>query len=76
MDARALDTQQDAQVDGGPAGVGLAAVTALLVPRQTLDPLQDGFTSGAALSRLAGRINTARGWRGCSVQMLNRETHQ
>lgn len=71
MDARALDTQQDAKVDGGPARVGLAAVTALLVPRQTLDPLQDGLTSGAALSRLAGRINTACGWRRCSVQMLN-----
>lgn len=76
MDAGALDTQQDAQVDRCPARVGLAAVTALLVPRQTLDPLQDGFTSGAALSRLAGRINTACGWRCCSIQMLNINTQK
>ena len=71
MDAGALDTQQDAQVDGGPAGVGLAAVAALLVPRQTLDPLQDGVAPDAALPRLAGRIDAAGGRRGRSVQMLN-----
>lgn len=71
VDAGALDAEQDAQVDWGPAGVGLAAVTALLVPRQTLDALQDGFPSDAALPRLTGRINAAGGRRGCSVQMLH-----
>lgn len=54
MDAGALDAQQDAKVDGGPARVGLAAVAALLVPRQTLDPLQDGLAPGAAVPWLAG----------------------
>lgn len=54
MDAGALDAQQDAQVDGGPARVGLTAVAALLVPRQALDALQDCLTPGAALPRLAG----------------------
>lgn len=54
VDPGALDAQQDAQVDGGPAGVSLAAVTALLVSRQTLDALQDGFPSDAALPRLTG----------------------
>ncbi len=73
VDAGALDTQQDAQVDGGPARVSLAAVTALLVPRQTLDPLQDGLPPHAALPRLTGRINTAGGRRSGSVQMLNVE---
>lgn len=71
MDAGAFDTQQDAQVDGGPAGVGLAAVAALLVPRQTLDALQDGFHSDAALPRLAGRIDAAGGRRRRSVEMLD-----
>lgn len=71
VDARALDTQQDAQVDGGPARVGLPAVAAVLVPRLALDPLQDGLPSHAALPRLAGRIDTAGGGRGRSVQMLN-----
>lgn len=66
----ALDAQQDAQVDGGPAGIGLAAVAALLVPRQTLDALQDGFAAHAALSRLAGRVDAAGGRRGRSVQVL------
>lgn len=67
----ALDAQQDAQVDGGPAGIGLAAVAALLVPRQTLDALQDGFAAHTALSRLAGRVDAAGGRRGRSVQVLH-----
>lgn len=54
MNARALDTQQDAQVDGGPARFGLAAIAAVLVPGQTLDPLQDGLAADTALPRLAG----------------------
>jgi len=74
VDARALDTQQDAQVDRGPARVGLATVAAVLVPRLTLDPLQDGLPSHAALPRLAGRIDTAGGWRGRSVQVLKINT--
>lgn len=76
MYSGALDAQQDAQVDGGPAGVGLAAVAALLVPRQTLDALQDGFAAHAALSRLAGRVDAAGGRRGCSVQVLRVEDTQ
>lgn len=71
MDAGALDAQQDAQVDGGPARVGLAAVAALLVARQTLDPLQDGLPSDAAFPRLAGRVDAAGGRRSRSVQTLN-----
>lgn len=71
VDAGALDAQQYAEVDGGPARVGLAAVAALLVARQTLDPLQDGLPSDAALPRLAGRVDAAGGWRSRSVQMLN-----
>lgn len=71
VDAGALDAEQDAQVDGGPAGVGLAAVAALLVPRQTLDTLQDGVAPNAALPRLTRRIDTAGGRRTSSVQMLN-----
>lgn len=71
VDAGALDAQQDAEVDGGPARVGLAAVAALLVARQTLDPLQDGLPSDAALPRLAGRVDAAGGRRSRSVQMLN-----
>lgn len=67
VDPGALDAQQDAQVDGGPAGVGLATVAALLIPRQTLDALQDGFPSDAALPRLAGRVDAAGGRRGCPV---------
>lgn len=71
MDARALDAQQDAQVDGGPARVSLAAVTALLVSRQTLDPLQDGLPSDAALPRFTGRVDAAGGRGGCPVETLN-----
>lgn len=70
VDAGALDAQQDAQVDWGPARVGLTAVAALLVPRQTLDPLQDGLAPGTALPWLTGWIDAACGWRGCSVQVL------
>lgn len=71
MDAGTFDAEQDAQVDGGPAGVGLAAVAALLVSRETLDALQDGLPSDAAFPRLTGRIDAAGGRRGCSVQMLH-----
>lgn len=70
VDAGALDAQQDAQVDGGPARVALTTVAALFVPWQALDALQDGLTPGAALPRLAGWIDAAGGRRGSSVQML------
>lgn len=40
MYSRADNTQRDAQVDGGPIGAGLPAVTALPVPRDRLDVLQ------------------------------------
>lgn len=76
VDAGAFDAEQDAQVDGGPARVSLAAVAAMLVARQTLDALQDGLPSDAALPRLAGRIDAAGGRRSCSVQMLHvKQTH-
>ena len=74
MDAGALDAQQDAQVDGGPAGVRLAAVAALLVAGQQLDPLQDALPADAALPRLAGRIDAAGGRRGRSVQVLGQNS--
>lgn len=70
MDAGALDAEEDAQVDGGPARVGLAAVAALLVSRQSLETLQDGVAADAALPRLAG-IDAAGGGRSRSVQMLH-----
>lgn len=73
MDAGALDAQQDAQVDGGPAGVRLAAVAAMLVAWQQLDPLQDALPADAALPRLAGRIDAAGGRRGRSVQVLDKK---
>lgn len=60
MDARALDAQQDAQVDAGPAGIWLTTVTALVVPRDALDPLQDGLPFHVALPRVGSRINAAR----------------
>lgn len=54
VDAGALNAEQDAEVDAGPAGVGHAAVTAALVPREGLDPVQDALPSHAALPWLAG----------------------
>lgn len=73
MDAGAFDTQQDAQVDGSPAGVGLTTVAALLVPRQTLDALQDGLPTHAALPGLTGKVDAAGGRRRLSVQMLKKQ---
>uniref|UniRef100_A0AAY4CB10 Uncharacterized protein n=1 Tax=Denticeps clupeoides TaxID=299321 RepID=A0AAY4CB10_9TELE len=43
-------------------------VTAPLVPRQGLDPLQDALPPGHALPRLAGRVDAAGGRRGGPVQ--------
>ena len=70
VDAGALDAEEDAQVDGGPAGVGLAAVAAMLVSRKSLDALQNGVAADAALPCLTGRINAAGGGRSRSVQVL------
>ncbi len=39
VNARALDAEQNAEVDAGPARVGLATVAAELVSWQRLDPL-------------------------------------
>ena len=76
VDARALDAQQHAQVDRGPARLRVAAVTALAVPGQTLDPLQDGLHPDEALPRLAGRVDAAGGRGGRPLQTLRgqRET--
>lgn len=75
MYAGALDAQQDAQVDGGPARLSLAAVAALLVAGETLDALQDALPSDAALPRLAGRVDAAGGRGGCPVEALEAHTH-
>lgn len=74
----ALDAQQHPQVDGGPAGSRLAAVTAQLVAWQALDPLQETLPSSPdpplpSLSGLAGRVDAAGGGWGSPVQTLGRE---
>lgn len=43
MDTRALNAQQNAQVDAGPPGIWLTTVTALVVARDALHSLQDGL---------------------------------
>lgn len=70
VDAGALDAKQDAQVDGGPARVSLATVTAILVARETLDAVQNTLPPHATLPRLTGRVDTADRRRGGPVQAL------
>lgn len=74
VDARALDAEQDAKVDAGPAGIGMTAVAAVFVPRQGLDSLQDALPSHAALPRFTGWVDATGGGRGGPVQMLQTET--
>lgn len=81
MDPRALYAEEHSQVDGGPAGSRLAAVTAQLVAWQALYPLEEAFPTSPhspisplpPLSGLAGRIDAAGGGRGCAVQTLQRQ---
>lgn len=75
VNPRALDAEQDAQVDAGPAGVGLTAVTALLVSRQTEDTLQNAIAPPTALSWLIRWIYTADGGRSGPVQTLQKDTN-
>lgn len=70
VNPRALDAEQDAQVDAGPARVGLTAVAALLVSGQTEDTLQNALAPPTALSRLICWIYTADGGGGGPVQTL------
>ena len=76
VDAGALDAQQDSQVDGGPAGFRVAAVAALAVAGQTLDPLQDGLSAQQAVPRLAGRVDAAGGRGGGPLQTLRRQREE
>lgn len=76
VDAGALNTQQHTQVDGGPAWVDLTAVTAPLIPWQTLYALQDCLRPDAVLPHLRGRVDDAGGRRRRSVQILNIKTSQ
>lgn len=68
--ARALDAQQDAQVDAGPAWIGLTTVAARVITRHTLHPLQHTLSPDAALPRLTGRVDAAGGGRRRPVQTL------
>ncbi len=76
VNAGALDAEQDAQIDAGPARVGLPTVTALLVSRQTQDTLQNALAPAAALSGLVCRVYTADGGRSGPVQTLQTHTKQ
>ncbi len=72
VNAGALDAEQDAQIDAGPARVGLPTVTALLVSRQTQDTLQNALAP--ALSGLICWVYTADGGRSGPVQTLQADT--
>lgn len=73
VDTGALDAQQNAQVDTGPARIRLTAVTALVVPRDALHSLQDGLSLHTAIPGVGGRIDAAsRGGRS-PVQSLQGE---
>lgn len=74
VNAGALDAEQDAQIDAGPARVGLPTVTALLVSRQTQDTLQNALAPAAALSGLVCWVDTADGGRSGPVQTLQTDT--
>lgn len=73
VDTGALNAQQNAQVDTGPARIRLTTVTALVIPRDALHSLQDGLSLPTAIPGVGGRIDAAsRG--GCSpVQSLQGE---
>lgn len=70
MYARALYAERDAEVDAGPAGVWLAAVTAGRVPGDGHDLLQGTVPLQALLPWLAARVQTARRCGRLPVQLL------
>lgn len=74
VNAGALDAEQDAQIDAGPARLSLPTVTALLVSRQTQDTLQNALAPAAALSGLVCWVDTADGGRSGPVQTLQTDT--
>lgn len=61
MNARALDTEGDAQVDAGPAGVWLATVTAAGIAWDGQDLLQGTLSFKRPLLRLPTRVQASRG---------------
>ena len=72
MDAGALDAQRDAQVDAGPAGVRLAAVTAAGVAGDGQHLLQGALPLQGLLLGLAPRVQAPRGRGRPPVQLLER----
>lgn len=83
VDPRALDAKQHAQVDWSPAWSRLAAVTAQLVARQALHPLQERLSAAPArlvrplppVSGLAGRVDAAGGRWSRPVQTLQNKAN-
>jgi len=59
VDTGALNAQENAQVDTGPARIRLTTVAALVVPRDALHSLQDGLSLHTALPGVGSRINAA-----------------
>lgn len=59
VDTGALNAQQNAQVDTGPARIRLTTVTALVIPSDALHSLQDGLSFHTALPGVGSRINAA-----------------
>lgn len=70
VDTRALNAQQNAQVDTGPARIRLTTVTALVIPGYALHSLQDGLSFHTALPGVGSRINAASRWGSSPVQSL------
>lgn len=70
VNARALNTEGDAQVDAGPAGVRLPTVTAAGVSWEGQDLLQGALALQGLLLRLATRVQAARGCGGLPVELL------
>ena len=70
VDARALDAEQHAQVDAGPARVRLPTVAALAVPSHVLHALQHTLALDAAFPRVRGRVDAACGRGRRAVQPL------
>jgi len=70
VDARALYAEGDAQVDAGPAGVRLPAVTAAGVARDGQDPLEGTLPLQGLLLGLAARVQAPRGRGRPPVQLL------
>lgn len=73
VDARALYTEGDAQIDAGPAGIWLTAVAAAGVARDSQDLLQGALSFQWPLLRLPSRVQTPCRRRGLPVQLLAQE---